>query len=74
MRDLIEFDKGQIVGARMAGFSVTKTAELIGLWRANISKTMTELMKHKKLSSNQINSGRTSKLTDRDRRALKRIV
>ena len=35
---------------------------------------MTELKKHRKTSSNRRNSGWTSKLTDRDRRALKGIV
>ena len=28
MRDLTDFEKGQIVGTRMAGASITKTAEL----------------------------------------------
>ena len=37
-----------------------------GLWRNSSSM--------EKTSSNRSNSGRTSKLTDRDRRALKRIV
>ena len=35
---------------------------------------MTEFKKHGKILNNLSNSGRTSKLTDRDRRALKRIV
>ena len=35
---------------------------------------MTRFKKHEKTSSNQRNSGRTSKLTDRDQRASKRIM
>ena len=35
---------------------------------------MTEFKNYGKTSSNKSNSGRISKLTDRDRRALKRIV
>ena len=61
MHDLTE-KKWQIVGARMAGISVTKTAELLGFSRAAISKTM----KLGKTSSNRSNFGRTSKLTDRE--------
>ena len=43
MRDLSDFEKGQIVGARMAGASLTKTAELLVFSRATISRTMSEL-------------------------------
>ena len=41
MRDLTVFQKGQIGGARMAGTSVTKTAELLGFSRATIFRIMT---------------------------------
>ena len=70
MSDLNEFVKGKIVGARMVGSSVTRTAELSGFSRATINSTSTV----KPPCSNLSNSGRTSKLTDRDRRALKCIV
>ena len=45
MRDvsyLTELRKGQIIGARMAGASVTKAAELLGFSRATISRAMTK--------------------------------
>ena len=75
MRDLSKFGKEQIVVARMAGASVTNTAELLGVSsRATISRTMTEYKKHGKTPSNRCNSGQTSKLNNRDRRALRRIV
>ena len=37
MLHLTEFEKGQIVGVRMAESLVTKTAELLGFSRATIS-------------------------------------
>ena len=36
MRDLTDFEKGKIVGARMAGASITKTAEILGFSRATL--------------------------------------
>ena len=74
MRDLTGFEKGQIVGARIAGASFTKTAELFGFSRATMLRTTPELKKHGKTPSNQSNSGRTAKFTNIDQRALKRIL
>ena len=67
MSDLTEFEP------RMAGASVTKTAEPLGFSRATISRAMTNFKKHGKTSKNWCNSGQTSKLSDRDRCALKSI-
>ena len=49
MCNLNEFEKWQIVGARMTGASVTKTAELIGFSRATMLRTITEFKKWKNL-------------------------
>ena len=62
MHDLTEFETELIVGARMAGASVTKTSELLGFSRVTISRIMTKFMKHWKPSSTRSNCGRTSKL------------
>jgi hypothetical protein len=40
MEDLSDFKKGQIVGVRLAGASVIKTATLLGVSRATVSKVM----------------------------------
>jgi len=34
MVDISEFKRGQIVGVRLTGSSVTRTASLCGVWRA----------------------------------------
>ena len=48
MRDITEFEKWQIVGARMTGASVTKTAVLFDFSKAIISKTTPEFKKYGK--------------------------
>jgi hypothetical protein len=40
MGDLSDFERGQIVGAHLAGAYVTKTATLLGIWGVTVSKGM----------------------------------
>ena len=72
--DLSDFQRRHIVGVRLAGTSVTKTATLLGVSREAVSKFMTAYTNYGKTSSARSNSGRKPKLSERDRRTLKRIV
>jgi predicted transcriptional regulator len=74
MGNLSEFQRGQIVGARLAGASVIKSATLLGASRAAVSKFTMEYTTHGNTSATKRNSGRKSKPSERDRRTLKRIL
>jgi transposase len=74
MRDLPDFERGQIVGARLGGASVTKPATLLAISRATVSEVMFAYTNDGKTTSAKRNCGRKSSLTERDRRTLRRIV
>jgi len=74
MCNFLDFQRGQILGARLAGATVTVTSKLLNVLRGTVSTIMTAYAKYGKTSSAKKNSGRNPKLTDRDRRTLKRIV
>ena len=50
MANLSYFKRGQIVGARMVGASVTKTVQMFGISRGTVSKVMVAFEKEKKTS------------------------
>ena len=56
----------------LAGASVTKTANLLGVSRAAVSKVMVAYTNHGKTSSAKKNRGRKPKLSDRDCQTLTR--
>jgi transposase len=53
---------------------VTKTATLLGVSRATVSKVMSAYKNHGKTTSAKRNSGKKSTVTEGDRRTLRRIV
>jgi hypothetical protein len=68
---LSNFERGQIIG--FAGISVIKTATLLGLLRATVSKVMSA-SNHGNTTSAKWNSRRKSAFTDRDCSTLRTIV
>ncbi len=51
--DLSDFECGMVVGARRAGLSISKTADLMGFSRTTISRDNREKSKKEKISSEQ---------------------
>jgi hypothetical protein len=60
---MTDFERGQIVGARLAGASVIKTATLLGLLRATLSNVMPVYTNLGKTTSAKRNHERKSTLT-----------
>jgi hypothetical protein len=74
MGDLSDFQKGQVIGARLAGAYVTKTVTVLGVSIAAVPIVMTAYTNFRKTSSATRTTDRKPKLIERDRRTLKRIV
>ena len=73
MGDFSDFQRGETVGAHLAGAFVAKMATLLGASRAAVSKVMIHT-NHGRISSAKRNSGQKPKLSERDCCTLKRIV
>jgi transposase len=70
MGDFSDFERERIVRARLVGASLTKTATLLSVGRATVSKVISAYTNHGKTTSAKRNSGRKSTSTDRNRRSL----
>ena len=57
MVDFSDFQRGHIVGAHLAGASVTKMATLLGVSKAAVSKVMASHTNNGRTSSPKRNSG-----------------
>jgi phage baseplate assembly protein W len=71
---LSSFERGQIIGAHLAGASVIKTATLSGEPRVTVSKVMFEHTNNGKTTLVKRNSGQKSKVTETDCHTLNSIV
>jgi hypothetical protein len=60
MGDLSDSEGRQIVGAHVAGVSVTKTVTLLSAEYATVSEVMSAYMNHGKTTSTKRKSGRKS--------------
>jgi hypothetical protein len=65
MGNLSDFERGQILSARLAGTSVIKTVKLLDVSREPVSKVMSAYTNQGKTTSAKRSSGRKS--TDRKR-------
>lgn len=74
-RDLSDFERGVIVGARIAGASVTRTAQLTGVSIGTVTKVTAAYKTLGKSSVSRVgNCGRQRSLDERDARALVQFV
>uniref|UniRef100_A0AAZ1X7Y2 Transposase Tc1-like domain-containing protein n=2 Tax=Oreochromis aureus TaxID=47969 RepID=A0AAZ1X7Y2_OREAU len=74
-RDLSDFERGVIVGARMAGVSVTKAAQLTGVSIGTVTKVTAAYKTQGKSSVSRVgNCGRQRSLGEHDARALVQFV
>jgi uncharacterized protein YijF (DUF1287 family) len=66
MGDLSDFERGQTVGERLAGASVTKPATLLAVSRATVYKVMSAYSNHWEATSAKINTDRKRSLYTED--------
>ncbi len=71
---LSDFEHGMVVGARRAGLSISKTADLLEFWRSTISRVYREWSKNEKISSERQLCERKCLVDVRGQRRMGRLV
>ncbi len=72
--DLSDFERGMVVGARRAGLSISKTADLLLFPRTTISRNYREWSEKEKISSERQLCGRKCLVDVRGQRGMGRLV
>lgn len=73
-RDLSEFERGMIVGARSAGCSISETVSRLGFSKTAVSRVYREWCEKQKTSSHRGSCGRKRLVDDSGERRMERVV
>uniref|UniRef100_A0A9J7XG80 Tc1-like transposase DDE domain-containing protein n=1 Tax=Cyprinus carpio carpio TaxID=630221 RepID=A0A9J7XG80_CYPCA len=74
IRQMHDFERGMVVGARQGGLSISKTADLLGFSHTTISRAYRESSEKEKISSERQLCGRKCLVDVRGQRRMGRLV